>query len=226
MPEPIKISLARNGKVVVLSKETAQIAFNNLWQYRPEGSESDFMPLTKCRWHKNKSYTLWQILVKYHLLYKPKVKLEKLTCNLSLKEIKFIEQFINFCLIEKNFPLQVEDERKVLLGPLSANNWTNSKKNALYTNQYGLKFLLEYMPKEKAFNVPGQHLVLEDQNGKIQQVYYHSIIANPTSLRLEIRLSNFWKRSEIKNLPLESFNPKRIFTVKEIFACKGFEILK
>lgn len=224
MSKAIKISLARNGKIVVLDQATTSIAFNNLWGYRPRGSEGDFMRLTERKWHKNRSYTIWQILVKYHLVRKPQVVPKKLSCKLNESEIKFVENFINTCLLEKGFCLS-PDENKIGLSTLSRETWAINKKNTLYIVRYGLKFLLEFLPTEKALSSLGKDLVLENQHGKVEQVYYHSLVTNTKTSSLEIKLSNFWNRSEYKFIPLTNFKPQRIFLIKEIVPCEGFEIV-
>ena len=84
--------------------------------------------------------------------------------------------------------------------------------------------LLEYLPKDIALSVPECFLVLETSDD-FQQVYYDSIFTNQLTKRLEIKLHNFWKRSEVFSIPLANFKPHKIFAVKDLLAYKGFKLI-
>jgi hypothetical protein len=171
-------------------------------------------------------YTILDVLIGFHLYCKPKVKPEKLSSRLTNSEIKLVEQVINRCLLEKGANLASKNENELQLSKLSTESWVQNRKNTLFIVRFGLVFILEYLAKERALNLIGQNLVIESKSSKIDQVYYDSIKTNPINSCLEIKLCNFWKRSQNRTIPLLKFNPKRIFIVKEIIPCKGFEIIK
>lgn len=229
MSHPIQVSLAGDGKVLVLTPETVRQAFNKFFYSSPasisrRGSKLrrwQIKPLESYKWHKDKTFTILDVLMfrhkKKHLL-----KEESWLNEFNLQEVKVIEDFINYYLLEKKYSLLREEG--VLQHALLPLETTNSRKKVFYLVRYGVVFILEYLQKDQALINPGQALVLQTVERDLQEVFYDSIVTNQLTKRLEVKLYNFWKKKEDRSIPLADFNPYKVFLIKDIIPCQGFEI--
>lgn len=234
MSQPISISLAGNGQVLVLTPQTVRQAFYQFF-YCPNKNIYDFSshqtsklrrwelkPLESYKWHKDNRFTILDFLMRRNLKNYYAAEPKHLFDKLNDKEVKFIEKFINHYLLEKDYSL-VQGEGVIQKASFKIDG-KSYKEKFVYIIRYGVVFILEYVPKDMALAQTGQFLVLEFAD-HFQQVYYDSIFTNPLPKRLEVKLRNFWKRSEVFSIPLADFKPHKIFVVKDILPYQGFKFI-
>ncbi|MBN8722036.1 MAG: hypothetical protein J0M03_03820 [Acidobacteria bacterium] len=234
MSQPISISLAGNGQVLVLTSQTARQAFyqffyclnKNIYDFsKPQTSKLrrwELKPLESYKWHKDNNFTILDFLMRRHLKNYYGKEPKHLFDKLNDQETKFIEKFINHYLLNKGYSL-VQGEGLIQKDLIQVDG-KSYKEKVIYIIRYGVVFILEYLPKDIALSVPERFLVLETSDD-FQQVYYDSIFTNQVTKRLEVKLHNFWKRTEVFSIPLADFKPHKIFAVKDILPYKGFKLI-
>jgi hypothetical protein len=229
MALPIKLSLAGDGRLVILTPQTVRSVFFQFTEVNREYTGREKFPLNRPLYQpfklwKYKSKSDGRILRKTSLtscskknswqetdatlldaLYRSHLDKNKLS-HFHKRDIQYIEREINKQIIINNLAL-VEKEGILLSGYGVCQQVGKNREKVKYIRRYGMIFILEVIMRQTVL-VRYHGVLLSSLSKRIQLLFHH---------RLDFDLT--W------TCTLESFQPRQIFRVKRIYPCDRFHIV-
>ncbi|BCL35847.1 hypothetical protein [Nostoc sp. MS1] len=244
---PIQLSLAGDGRLLILTPQTVRSAFFQFVEVNREYTGCQKFPLHRPfhqqfeLWkHKSKRNGLiyrstdipdwgeklnWQEseVTLLDALYRTYLDPEKLS-YLNKTEIKYIERELNKQIIINNLAL-VNDEGVLLSGYGICRKPGKNKEKVRYIRRYGMIFILEPIMRQTVLKAKDLDLFIQDNNFDFHLVRYQGVILSTRSSRLELLFRHRLDFSLTWTCNLESFQSRQIFRIRRIYPCDGFHIV-
>lgn len=221
----LQLSLAGDGRLVILTPQTVRAAFFQFTKVN-QYTERHKYPLNRPVY---KSFKVWKDKDKFSKskadatlldsLYRAYLDKEKLT-HLYKKDILYIEREINKQIIRKDLAL-VNNEGVLLEGYAICQEVGKNREKVKYIRRYGMIFIVEPIMRHTVIKSKNLDLFIQDDSFDFHLVRYRGIILSRVKLLFHHRLdfSISW------TCKLEEFQPRQIFRVKKIYPCDGFKII-
>ncbi|AFZ26352.1 hypothetical protein Cylst_4254 [Cylindrospermum stagnale PCC 7417] len=198
MAWPIQLSLAGDGRLVILTPQTLRRAFFQFTKVNREYTSRDRFPLNrpfheqfKLWKHKEKENGIlyrstyvpdsvpnihWQEtkVTLLDALYRTYLDREKLS-YLNKKEIQFIEKEINKQIVWNNLAL-VNNEGSLLSGYGICQQTAKNREKVKYIRRYGMIFILEPIMRQAVLKAENVDLFIQDKNFDFHLVRYHGVL--------------------------------------------------
>ena len=243
----IQLSLAGDGRLLVLTPQTVRTAFFQFTRANPEYTGREKFPLNRPLENK---FKLWKYKNKrdgmvlretyvppwtennpwketnatlLDALYRTYLDKEKLA-HLHKKDIKHIEREINKQIVSNNLAL-VENEGVLLEGYGICQEIGKNQEKVKYIRRYGMIFILEPIMRQTVLKTENLDLFIQDKNFDFHFVRFHGVILSSLSSRIQLLFRHRLDLSITWTSTLDSFQPRQIFRIKRIYPCDGFCIL-
>lgn len=244
MSVSIQLSLAGDGRLVILTPETVRKAFFQFSKVNPEytGREKYKLnyplangPVSIFKYTKKRSDRRW-ISGKYNYCYE---RLEATVLDalhrsyldredlsyLHPQDILRVERQINKYIVDYDLGL-VEDEGMLLDGYVNCKKLGQSQRKVKYIRRYGMFFILEQISIQNVIKMQNVDLFIQDRETyDFHLVHYQGVILSSLKSRIKLLFGNRLDFSRTWTWTLDEFQPRQIFMVKEIYPCPGFEII-
>ncbi len=248
MALPIKLSLAGNGRLVILTPQTVRAAFFNFTKVNREYTSRDKFPL-HLPFHEQ--FKLWKYRCQTNgilyrstsipdldqdapwqktevtlldALYRTYLDREKLS-RLNKKEIQYIEKEINKQIIWNNRVL-VHGEGSLLSGYGICEQPGKNQEKVRYILRYGIIFIVEKISREDVLKTRNIDLFIQETNFDFYLVRYHGVLLSSSpSSRIQLLFRHRLDFSINWTCTLDAFQPRQIFRIIKIYPCDGFQIV-
>ncbi|BAZ47895.1 hypothetical protein NIES4103_05000 [Nostoc sp. NIES-4103] len=243
----MQLSLAGDGRLVILTPQTVRAAFFKLTSVNQEYTSREKFPLNRPIY---KPFKLWKdenkrdgsvlrttyapsrIAQLYwketeatllDALYRKYLDREKLS-HLHKKDIQYIEREINKQIIRNNLAL-VDEEGLLLLGYGICQEIGKNREKVKYIRRYGMIFILEPITRQTVLKAENIDLFLQDTNFDFHLVRYQGVLLSALRSRLKLLFRHRLDFSITWTCTLDSFQPRQIFRITRIYPCDGFRIV-
>ena len=215
MKQPIQISLAGDGRVLVLTPKTVRKAFFQFTRLNRLAWQDKY--LFERASEPNPNLTLRDILHRDSWV-------DEESSYLSQKDIQTIEHQLNRLLLQQERVL-VEGEKRLYYGHVGVRGWGQNRQKVYYLVRYGMIFVLEQIPRDTLVSFVRRELWLEQNDHHFQFVYYEGTSTDLAQARLVLQFRNRFDLSQAWTIPLADFTARRWFSVRRVIACEGFRIV-
>lgn len=247
MALPIQLSLAGDGRLVILTPQTVRPAFFQFTEVNREYTSRDKFPLNrsfhqqfelwknKCKlngevyrstyvpdWRKNIDWQATEVTL-LDALYRKYLDRDKLA-HFTKKEIQYIEKEINKHILYNNLAL-VNNEGSLLTGYGICEQPGKNREKVQYMRRYGMIFILEPIMRQTVLKAENLDLLIQDKNFDFHFVRYQGVLLSSSSSRIQLLFRHRLNFSLTWTCTLDSFQPRQIFHIKRIYPCDGFRII-
>lgn len=242
----IQLSLAGDGRLVILTPQTVRAAFFQITQVNREYTSREKFPLNRPLY---KPLKLWKYQNKrdgnilrsispskiqkiywketeatlLDGLYRRYLDREKLS-HLHVKDIQYIEREINKQIVRNNLAL-VDHEGLLLSGYGICQEIGKNREKVQYIRRYGMIFILEPIMRQTVLKAENLDLFIQDNNFDFHLVHYHGVLLSALRSRIELLFRHRLDLSITWTCTLDSFQPRQIFRITRIYPCDGFRIV-
>lgn len=247
MSVPIQLSLAGDGRLVILTPETVRKAFFQFSKVNPEytGREKYKLnyPLANGygtvlkypkKYTKNRSHRRWisgkynyyewseaTVLDALHRSYLSEWELS----YLHPQDILRVERQINKYIVDYDLGL-VEDEGRLLDGYVNCKKIAKNQEKVKYIRRYGMFFILEKISIQNVIKIRNVDLFIQDRETyDFHLVRYQGVLLSSLKTRIKLLFAHRLDLSRTWTWTLDEFHHRQIFMVKEIYPCPGFCII-
>ncbi|GAB1544442.1 hypothetical protein NUACC21_71180 [Scytonema sp. NUACC21] len=247
MALPIQLSLAGDGRLVILTSQTIRNAFFQFTKVNPEYTGRQKFPLNRPLY---KPFKIWKYNSKREglifrktsvpprsenitwketdatlldALYRAYLNREQLS-YLHKKDIQYIEREINKQIVWNNLAL-VENEGLFLEGYGICQEIGKNREKVKYIQRYGMIFILEPIMRQTVLKAENLDLFLQDDNFDFHLVRYHGVLLSSSLSRIELLFRHRLDFSVTWTCTLDRFHPRQIFRIRRIYPCDGFQIV-
>ena len=246
MSPPIQLSLAGDGRLVILTAETVRKAFFQFTKVNPEytGREKYRLnqplhnPVELSDWRdsgQGKKITLLDSLhrpniYKVNHIYPSARKYKQQRLLLDKQKILYlhpqdiikVERQINKYILNHGLAL-VENEGKILEGSVNCQQAGQNRRKVKYIIRYGMYFILEPISRQTMIKMRDVDLfVQERETYDFHLIRYHGILLSSLKSRIRLSFCDRLNFSRSWTCTLDEFNPRQNFRVIEIYPCEGF----
>lgn len=244
---PIQLSLAGDGRFVILTPQTVRAAFFQFTRVNPEYSGRDKFNLNRPIY---KPFKIWKYENKrdgsifrsssgadleeniscketqatlLDALHRAYLNPEKLS-YLHEKDIQYIEREINKQIIWNNLAL-VDNEGVLLSGYGICHQIGKNREKVQYIRRYGMIFIVEPIMRHTVLKAKNLDLFLQDDNFDFHLLRYQGVILSSSQRRIELLFHHRLDFSITWTCRVDNFQPRQIFRVIRIYPCDGFRIV-
>ncbi|MBF0290002.1 MAG: hypothetical protein HQM14_19470 [SAR324 cluster bacterium] len=220
MSLPIQISLAGDGRVVLLTPQTVRKAF---FQF----SNANLGYSGRRRFRLDRPFK--GIAEKKHLTCTKQVftildALHRNRLALHHDDIQFVEDEINRHLIAEEMAL-VEMEGQLFEGCVFVNQPAKNQEKVKYVLRYGLIFIIEPIQRDRVLKSKNFDLFLQDHDFKLHLVRFLGMRLNSSQSRIVLLFRNRLDLSITWTSNMDQFRPRQIFKINKTYPCPGFQLL-
>lgn len=247
MSVPIQLSLAGDGRLVILTPATVRRAFFQFIKVNPEYTAREKYrlydllsnPVKLVDHHPQVSWwehflengqeqeLMWIDSVLLFHIYSGNYILDSDENLLYLhpQDIESVEHEINKYILNHDLAL-VEDEGKVLDGYGISKQPGKNRKKVKYMRRYGMFFILEPISLPIAIKMRNVDLFIQDRETyDFHLVRYRGVLLSSLKSRIKLLFCHRLDLSRTWTWTLDQFHPRQIFMVTEIYPCPGFCII-
>ncbi|BAY20713.1 hypothetical protein NIES2100_04560 [Calothrix sp. NIES-2100] len=242
----IQLSLAGDGRLLILTPETVRSAFFQftevnreytsrqkfplnrpldqpfkLWKYKNKRDGIVYRSISKPSWATNITAKETEATL-LDGLYRAYLDREKLS-YLHQKDIQYIEREINKQIIRNNLAL-VHNEGVLLEGYGICQQPGKNREKVKYIRRYGMIFILEPVMRQTVLKAENLDLFIQDENFDFHLVRYQGVLLSTARSRLELLFRHRLDFSLTWTCTLDRFQPRQIFRINRIYPCDGFSI--
>jgi hypothetical protein len=211
MTPPIQLSLAGDGKFLILTPATVRKAYFQFVEVNPEYSSAAQKHRLKSPLYQKQDLTLIDVLYRKHNI------------EFHPKDIRHIERELNQQIVEHKFSL-VAGEGQLLSGYGLCNESGQSRKKVQYIIRYGLIFILEPTTKSKMISMKNTDLFWQDRNFDFHYVRYVSLLSSYSHHHIELLFRDRLNLAKSWTCSIEEFKPRQLFTISAIYPSIGFSL--
>lgn len=243
----IQLSLAGDGRLVILTPQTVRAAFFKLTNANREYTSREKFPFNRPIYQP---FKLWKYENKRNgnilrstsapsrtakndwketeatlldALYRTYLDKEKLS-HLHKKDIQYIEREINKQIIKNNLAL-VDEEGLLLSGYGICQKIGKNREKVQYIRRYGMIFILEPIMRQTVLKAENIDLFIQDYNFDFHLVRYQGVILSAVRSRIKLLFRHRLDLSITWTCTVDSFQPRQIFRITRIYPCDGFRIV-
>lgn len=249
----IKLSLAGDGRLVILTPQTVRKAFflfsNANAQYTAkEKYQLDYPlhdPNTEIEKFSKKTQRQRQTGWWYFQSKKEVSHYGKATINDALhransldypdgevgllylhpQDIRKVERQINKYVIDYGYAL-VKDEGRLLTGSDICQEAGRNRKKVKYIRRYGMFFIIEPISRQAVIKMRDLDLFIQDaKTFDFHLVRYYGILLSSLKSKIKLLFSHRLDFSKKWTWTVEQFKPRQIFRIVNIYPCPDFFIL-
>jgi hypothetical protein len=207
MTPPIQLSLAGDGRLIILTPQTARKAYYQFIEVNPAYTQSQRSNLAVFLYRRKCS-------ILDGLQSAP-------NAYLHTKDIWQIETELNYQIIENGLNL-VAGEGQLLQGYGSCGRVGKNRERVEYIIRYGLIFILEAAIVSKVISMRNIDLFWQDREFDFHYVRYCGVRSSLQHRRIELLFRDRLDLSKSWTLTRNEFRPRQIFTISAIYPCQGF----
>lgn len=242
----IQLSLAGDGRLLVLTPQTVRQAFFQFIAVNKEYTGRQKFPLHlpfhkqlqlwkhKCKtngkvyrstyipdWETDLDWQEAEVTL-LDVLYRKYLDRKKLA-YFNQQEIQYIETEINKQIIRNNLSL-VDHEGVLLSGYGICNQAGKDREKVRYIRRYGMIFILEPIMRQTVLQAKNVDLLIQERNFDLHIVRYHGVLLSSSS-RIQLLFRHRLDFCITWTCSIEDFQPRQIFRIKKIYPCDGFRII-
>ncbi|GAB4538177.1 MAG: hypothetical protein Tsb0014_27610 [Pleurocapsa sp.] len=231
MSAPIALSLAGDGRLVILTPQTVRKAYfqfnkvnrgyTNKEKYSLNYPGYNSRLVTREKNQNKNTVGDFTLLDALHRKYLNKQQLS----YLHPQDIRCIEKEINKRIIFDNMAL-VENEGQLLEGYGLCKQPGKTKEKVQYIRRYGMIFILEPIMRHHVLRMKRLNLFIQDREFDFHYVYYHGLILSAGRSGHQLLFRHPLDMSISWTSAIAQFKPRQIFRVKQIYPCSGFFLLR
>jgi hypothetical protein len=210
MTSPIQLSLAGDGRLVLLTPQTVRPAYYQFIGANPEYPRSARYRLD-VPLQGNPDRTLLDGLQSAPSVY------------LQPQDIQRVEREINRQIVENGLGL-VADEGRLLAGSGFRQRVGQNRQRVVYTIRYGLFWILSATTVSQAIAMKNVDLVWQDRDFDLHHVRYVGLRSSLQNQRIELVFRDRLNLSKSWICSRAEFRPRQVFRVSAIYACAGFSL--
>ena len=220
MSKPIQLSLAGEGRAVILTPNTVRQGFFQFLDVnQPIARTVHGFNVPQFRSTNRTSTALDRLFRRDDGGY-PRSDVRK-TFDLDPREIYGVERHMNRLLIEHGAAL-VPRESVIHKGHVPRRGSHGSMRRILYVVRYGMIFELRPVRRDVVLQGTVRDLMIESRNGRIELVRYWGIVNSRRERRILAQVSHRLDLRRAWQLPLERFRARRLFDIGRVVAYEGF----
>jgi len=223
---PIQLSLAGNGRLVILTPQTVRRAYFQFTKVNAEYTGREKYRLNQLLHHQvklGKSKDEERETTLLDGLHRSYLEPKKLR-YLHLQDIKKIEKEINRNIILNDLAL-VEDEGRLLEGYGSVRGSGKNREKVQYICRYGMIFIIESIKRETVLRTEKIDLFWQNDDFDFHFVRYQGVLLSNKQSGIKLLFRHRLDFSRTWTCTLAQFQPRQIFQVKRIYPCPGFQIV-
>jgi hypothetical protein len=207
MTPPIQLSLAGDGRLIILTPQTVRKAYYQFIEANPAYPRSQ---------RSNLEFPL-------HGDYRTILDSLQFAPNVYLhaKDIRQIERELNRQVIENGLGL-VDREGRLLEGYGLCDRIGKDRERVKYIIRYGLIFILETTSTSKVISIKNVDIFWQDREFDFHYVRYCGLRSSLRQQRIELLFRDRLNLSKSWMLARDEFRPRQIFTIAAIYPCQGF----
>lgn len=247
MLAPIKLSLAGDGRLVILSPQTVRRAFFQFTKANPEYTGRQKYRLNHPLYRPCQIWAVKGNHRKYYSRYtaKPSGDTENFWQEteatlldglhrgyldreriwyLHPQDIQLIEREINQQIIGNDLAL-VENEGQLLTGYGICHQIGKNREKVKYIRRYGLIFILETITRQAALKTKNLNLFIENDDRDLRLVRYQGLLLSQKQSRMNLLFRHPLDFSITWTWTCDRFQPRQIFLVREVYPCEGFSLI-
>ena len=219
MPKPILLSLAGEGRAVILTSNTVRQGFFRFLDVnQPIARTVHGFNLPQFRSTVRSSTALDRLFRRDDGGYPCP---DKNAFKLDPREIYGVERNINRLVIEHGAAL-VPGESVIHKGHVPRRGSHGSMRKILYVIRYGMVFELKPVRRDVVLQGTERDLMIESRNGRIELVRFWGIVNSRNEKRILAQVSHRLDLRRAWQLPLERFQSRRLFDIGRVVPYEGF----
>jgi hypothetical protein len=207
MTPPIQLSLAGDGRLIILTPQTVRKAYYQFIEVNPAYPRSQRSNLEFPLYRESRT-----ILEGLH--FAPNV-------YLHAKDIQQIERELNRQVIDNGLNL-VDREGRLLQGYGLCDRVGKNRERVEYIIRHGLIFILEATSASKVISMKNVDLFWQDREFDFHYVRYCGLRSSLKHQRIELLFRDRLDLAKSWTLTREEFRPSQIFIISAIYPCQGF----
>jgi hypothetical protein len=233
---PIQLSLAGDGRLVILTWQTVRKAFFQFAKVNPEytGREKyrldyplhdpvEVIKFTKKKYTEVES-TITDALHRSYLGRKANLNPARANGLLYLhhQDIQKVERQINKYILDRGLAL-VEDEGRLLKGYDICTQVGKNRQKVIYIVRYGMFFILEPISRQEVIKMRNVDLFIQDaETYDFHLVRFYGVLLSSLKSEIKLLFSHRLDYSRQWTWTTAQFKPRQIFRIIEIYPCPGF----
>jgi hypothetical protein len=244
MSVPIQLSLAGDGRLVILTPATVRKAFFQFSKVNPEYTGREkyrldyplynpvkllYRPPQVYWWKHHVENEKERELTLLDALHRPNIDSDNHILDsdenflyLHPQDIQRVERQINKYILNHDLAL-VEDEGRVLDGYGICKQPGKNREKVKYIRRYGMFFILEPISLQIVIKMRNVDLFIQDiETYDFHLVRYQGILLSSLKSRIKLSFCHRLDFSRTGTWTLDQFRPRQIFLVKQIYPCPGF----
>lgn len=219
MAKPIQLSLAGEGRAVVLTPNTVRQGFFQFLDVnQPIARTVHGFNLPQFRSTNRSSTALDRLFRRDDGGYPCS---DKNAFKLDPREIYGVERHMNRLLIEHGAAI-VPGESVINKGHVPRRGSHGSMRRILYVVRYGMIFELRPVRRDVVLQGTTRDLMIESRNGRIELVRFWGIVNSRREKRILAQVSHRLDLRRAWQLPLERFQSRRLFEIGRVVPYEGF----
>ena len=232
MSDPIQLSLAGDGRLVVLTPKTVRKAFFQFTKVNREYTSREKYRLDYPIHHPIKEvefeFTITDALHRAYLGREANFSPDESNGLLYLHplDIQKVERQINKYILDRDLAL-VEDEGRLLTGYDICKQAGKNRNKVRYIVRYGMFFILEPISRQEIVKMRDVDLFIQDRETyDFQLVRFYGVLLSSLKSKIELLFSHRLDYSRKWTWTLEQFKPRQILRIVKIYPCPGFCLLR
>jgi len=224
MAEPIALSFAGEGRVVMLRPATVRRAYFEFVQandlmarqvYRMNARTSRSGLTVLDRLHRRPSS--WYYRGKRYAFH------AQYDYDLTPPEIARIEHVMNRMLLHDGAVL-AHGESQFRFGTVVRDGFRRRTERIQYVIRYGMFFEVEPLKRETLLQGSVRDVIVEGHDRCVAILRYDGPEKDASGTRLELRFRRRFDFRQSMAFPLSDFRPRRLFSIRRVEPCEGFAI--
>lgn len=239
MSYPIQLSLAGDGRLVILTPQTVRKAFFQFAKVNPEYTGREKYRLDRLLYHpvKVKKYTkkkyievestITDALHRSYLGHKANLNPDRSNGLLYLhpQDILKVERQINKYILDRGLAL-VEDEGQLLTGYDICKQVGKNRQKVTYIVRYGMFFILEPISRQAVIKMRNVDLFIQDaESYDFHLVRFYGVLLSSLKSEITLLFSHRLDYSRKWTWTPQQFKPRQIFRIMKIYPCPGFRFI-
>jgi hypothetical protein len=208
MTPPIQLSLAGDGRLLILNRATVRKAY---FQFTSVNSEYNCTQKNRLQipLHARKDLNLLDALHRRHAV------------ELHPQDILKVERELNLQLIQHDLAL-VDGEAQLLTGYGLCPQVGGDRRKVQYLIRYGFIFILEPTTRSKVLASKNMDLFWQDRNFDFHYSRYGGLLSVPRNQQIELLFRDRLNLAKSWTCTMAEFQPRQLFSISAIYPCTGF----
>jgi hypothetical protein len=215
MTPPIQLSLAGDGRLIILTPETVRKAYFQFTSASREYNPKKYRLYV--RLHQQKDRTILDALHRRDNIGTKD--------DLHPKDILKVERELNQAIVRHNLAL-VNGEGQLLSGYGQCQKLGKNLEKVQYIIRYGLIFILEPTMKSKVITLKNTDIFWQDRNFDFHYVRYCGLLSSIHRQQIELLFRNRLDLAQSWTCAIDEFQPRKIYSISAIYPCEGFRLAR